>query len=948
MKFRLRIFVSILVFNYIVSGPFNTYAEDTTIVEGRVIDLISGDPIIGVTVILKGHKIYAVTDINGHYSLINVPVGQQTIIFQMMGYENTIAELNALLDKKNELNISLSYKTAKEVVVVARRISNTEASLLSKRKKAPAPQDAISSEQISKSPDSDAADAAKRVTGVTIVNGKNVFIRGLGERYSSVMFAGSVIPSPNPDKRVVPLDIFPVGLLDNLVIIKSYMPDISGEFAGGVVQINPKDYPDETTLKVSAGTGYHAETTGKDFLTYDGGKRDWFGVDDGSRDKPDIIGDSYFNDVNYSTPEIERAGEKFKNEYTPDTTNGKLPAKISFSYGDSYKFADGKTIGIILSGMFKESSKNKTIELLRVNDNFYTIKDYSIDKSVYSTDKGVLLSLAYTGKLNKLRMTGFYSHQSDDSTSIYTGYNNDRNEPTISGAHSSAKIYRLQYIETGLLFSQLAGEHYLNKLLNTTIQWNASYSRATRDEPDSRRVQLIDANSTGEFFIYRSDDVDRVFQNHTDSVMEFTPTLSIPFKQWMGLNAKLKIGGAYSYRERESEQRSFTWDNDGSLGSLSTTGEYIEQIYNPSTIVGSVTETDSTHYYIKEVSGQNDSYTGKLKLFSGFGMIDIPLIRNLRLVGGLRYEYSDMDVLTFNPIYLIEKDLENEPLKKNNLMPGFCITYSIKERTNIRIAFSKTVARPDFREVTEFKYSTMLGNEVIVGNPELEQCDIYNYDIRYEYFPSVNEIIAVSIFYKNLQKPIEMLEVTGQPGTATFKYQNAETAHNMGLELEIRKGLGFITKSLNDITLLLNVAYIYSEIDVKDTELAKYSNKDRALQGQSPYIINASMNYNNEKIGLFTSLLYNIQGPRIMRVGTIYSDVKRGDVYEESAGKLDLVLAQKIFDGGKLKLSFENILDPKIKQTQKRNNATTGEEKEFTMESFRDGRSISISYSQSL
>ncbi|MDY6932913.1 MAG: TonB-dependent receptor [Spirochaetota bacterium] len=953
-----RILQKVLMVILIMFTPLTLYAQKTTDVSGKVIDSMTGEPLIGVNVIIQTLKIYSITDINGKYTLQDVPEGKQNILFQMMGYDKTLSAINVKPGEKNIVNISLSYKTAEEVVVTGRRINNTEAALLSKRKKAPVAQDAISSEQISKSPDSDASDAAKRVTGVTIVDGKTVYIRGLGERYSSVMFAGSTIPSPDPDKRVVPLDIFPVGLLDNLVIIKAYTPDIPGEFAGGIVQINPRDYPDKATFKVSIGSGYHSNTTGKDFLTYDGGKYDWFGIDDGTRELPDGIKDDYVNDIFYTPKRIAQIGREFKNEYTPNTTDGKFPFKVNFSYGDSYNIGKNKTLGLIFSGLFKESSKNKDIHFFRVSDNWNTIKDYHIDKSTYSTNKGLLISSSLNAGTDKLRLTSFYSHQSDDNTSEYFGYNNDRQESTVAGAVSTAKIYKLQFITTGLFFSQINGEHYFEKIFKTILDWTASYSRASRYEPDTRTSQLIDLNSTGSFIVYRSDDVKRFFQEHDDSVYGFSPSLTIPFKQWNGLSSKLNIGGAITYRERDSESRTFLWDNGNSLGSISTTPEPLENLLSPGFIVAPGDE-DPTHYFIKEASGENDYYTGKLTIIAGYGQFDMPIIPRLRFVGGLRYEYSDMDVITYNPILKEEKDLSKEPLEEDNIMPGVSVTYSATKNTNLRFAYSKTVARPDFREVTEFKYSPMISSEVLIGNPDLEQCDIHNYDLRVEWFPSASEILALSLFYKDMEKPIELLEVTGTPGSTTLKYQNAESAENMGIEFEVKKTFSFISDLFNlessniknilgDLSFSTNIAFIHSNVDVEDIESAKYTTDDRPLQGQSPYVLNSSLNYNNDNIGLNGTLLYNIYGRRIVKVGTIYGTNPRGDIYEEPVGKLDFVAKQKLFSKGHLKISISNILDPAIEISQKRPKSGTSLEKKFTLESYREGRNYSISYSYNL
>ena len=600
-------------------------------------------------------------------------------------------------------------------------------------------------------------------------------------------------------------------------------------------------------------------------------------------------------------------------------------------------------MGLIVSGMFKESSKTKDIDLVRVNDNHLLLKDLDITKSTYSTTKGVLLSLAYNPTRNhKLRLTSFYTHKSDDSTSYYKGFLEDRDE---SGSGDSvAKIYKLQFVTTGLFFAQLSGEHYIKKAADMKIDWTGSYSFAMRDEPDTRYSQLIDMYGTGEFYVYRSDDIKRSFYDHDESVVYFSPSVTFPFKQWNGLGSKVKVGGSVDYRDRESIGRTFTWDNNNSLGSYSTTPEPLEYLFSPLSIVGGSSAADATHYYLEEISGVNNSYNADMIIGGLYAMIDIPLVAKLRLVAGMRYEYADMNVYSYDTSTARMENLKRNPLERHNYLPGFSLTYSPTNDMNLRVAFSKTLTRPDFRECTDGKYPTMLSDEIILGNPDLVQTEVYNTDLRYEWFPSASEIIAVSFFYKHMVDPIEMLEITGSAGSATYQYTNAEYAHNLGTELEVKKNFAFIWKGLQDLSFSVNFAYIYSRIHVENTEDATYSTRNRALQGQSPYVVNTGLHYDNQDAGFSGSVLFNISGRRIMRVGTVYAGVKRGDVYEESVPRLDVVLKQRVMEGAFLKLILGNLIDPEIKLTQKRPLYGTTYSKTFTLKKYRDGRSIGLSY----
>jgi len=918
-------------------------AGQTGTIRGRVLDSANGEAMIGVTAVIKELGVYGITDIDGNYVITNVPVGEQTVTYQITGYQPSATKVNVGTGKAAVANVTLNYKVSSEVVVTAKRVDSSTASLLSKQKKAAAAQDAISAEQIAKSPDSDASDAANRVTGVTIVGGKNVYIRGLGERYSGVMMNGSFLPSPDPDKRVVPLDIFPTSLLDNLIVVKTHTPDLPGEFGGGLVQINSKDYPEETTAKVGIGIGYDSQATGRTFNTYQGGKFDWLGIDDGTRKLPGGVREDKVTNSKYGVDELQSLGREFQNIYSVGTQRALPNGSLNAEFGKTYKLSDTVSMGLIFTGMFRENFTQVTSKYRRVNQSFVDLRRYEIKKSTYSTSKGVLGSTTFSiGKSDKIKYLGFLSDRTDDSTSTYAGFNSDRDEPTDGVSRSTEYINRLNYIQTGLLFNQLSGQHKTS-FFDVSFDWNVSYSRANRNEPDRREVVLLDRNSNGNLSIYRPDgDISRFYQKSKEDIIDAQPSMTLPFNQWQGLKSKLVVGGLYTYRERESVARTFRFENNGS--EIFLNGRSIESLLSPGNITGGVPGAET--FRILEVSAAADSYTGKLTVGGGFGYVDVPLISQLRLVAGARYENAKMDVIALDSGTGLRTGLQKNPLNEHNVLPSANMIYSITDNINLRLAFSQTIARPDFREITNFKYNPVLGNETIIGNPNLKQTNITNYDFRFEWFPQAAEIIALSFFVKDMQKPIELLEITGVPGTYTFQYQNAVKALNTGAELEIRKGLSFITPHLSSWSLLVNTAYIHSVVEVQDTAIATYSTKNRPLQGQSPFVINTGIDHNWESLGLASTLLFNVSGRRIMRVGTIYSGAPIGDVYEEPYLRMDFVLRKKVFENGQLKLAFGNILNPEIRTTQDLTRTDTREKRAFDIDSYRAGSTISLSYNQ--
>jgi len=909
----LTLFAAILAANAVDAAPkgkkpaaapvavANTGATGT--IRGKVLDSANGEPMIGVTAVIKDLGLYGITDIDGNYTITNVPVGQQRVTYQITGYQPASTAVAVAQGKPARANVTMNYKVSGEVVVTAKRMDSTAASLLSKQKKAAAAQDAISAEQISKSPDSDASDAARRVTGITIVGGKYVFVRGLGERYSSVQFNGSGIVSPEPEKRVVPLDIFPASMLDNIIVVKTYTPDLPGEFGGGVVQLNSRDFPEEDELKVSISTGFHSLTTFKDFRTYSGGNMDFIGVDDGTRNIPALVENSTGNrrltdatilyPQGFSAAQLEKFGESFSNNWEANTTKGNLPGGMAVSYAKGFKNAAGKNIfGVQTSGMFKESSRNQERIIKTYNVQGDTQLDYVQRTSTYSTTKGALLGLAWLPATHdKFRLNTFYTHNSEKEVREVTGSNQDLGANVIDT--------RLAYGENGLLFNQLTGEHALPNFLESTVSWKAAYSRATRIEPDQRNtIYTVQPNGSKSLTI-RDESPLRFYNRNLEQVIDLNPELSIPFNQWSGLKSKFTNGAALLLKEREAVARRFVFLNPTGGVSAAELGQSPNQLFTPQNIA-------ADKFVIKEITQPADQFTGQHLIAAGYSMVDLPLIPQVRLVAGARYEFSDFRVITkdiYNPA-----NTNTAQIKTQNVMPSANLIYSPISDINIRVAYSQTVARPDFRELSPFTYVGMAGGDIFVGNPLLTQTEIKNYDLRFEWFPSPGEIISLSGFYKDLVKPVEMTERFSSG--LLVSYTNVPNAYIAGGELELRKNFGFIAKMIEDFSVSSNLAYIVSKVSLPEGGI--YTNRERPLQGQSPFVVNAGLNYDNQKSGTSAAVLYNIFGRRMVRVGSL----GLGDTYEEPFGKMDLMFRQRVTEKGSIKLTAANILNPLIEAKQ--------------------------------
>jgi TonB-dependent receptor len=339
-------------------------------------------------------------------------------------------------------------------------------------------------------------------------------------------------------------------------------------------------------------------------------------------------------------------------------------------------------------------------------------------------------------------------------------------------------------------------------------------------------------------------------------------------------------------------------------------------------------------------------------IVAGYAMFDMPLFPKFRMLGGVRYEFADMDIISYDPTTSKRGELPYEVIEQNNIMPSVNFTYAVTEKTNIRLSGSMTVIRPDFREATSFRYTNITNDEEWKGNPELKQSDVYNADFRYEWFPSAAEIIAFSVFYKYIDSPIENAQQY-RAGGDLYASINANYAHNMGAELELKKNLGFIAGAFDDFSFSLNFSYIYSNVNIDDeitfgSDVIQITNNNRPLLGQSPYVINTGLIYENEDAGFTGNILFNITGPTIKSIGTkVTSNLQRGDLYEAPVPRLDVVLKQKVFKKGSIKLSAKNLLDPEVQEKQEYKYAATGQKVTKVVRSYKDGRSFSLSYSHS-
>ncbi len=889
-------------------------SEETGQVSGVIRDDFNafGLPAAPITVVETGAIAYS--ELDGQFTL-TLPIGPHELRVGFSGYEDVTVSVEVVAGETTRLDVALTMERFAEEVVVTGEVIEPELftaeAQLVERQKAATITDNLASDEMKANADSNAASAMKRVTGLTVVDNQYVFVRGLGERYSNTTLNGSVLPTTEPDKRVVPLDLFPTGLIESVSVVKSYLPDKPADFSGGLVEIDALSFPTEPVFNVSISQGYNTNTSLQEGLSYRGGGRDWLGLDDGTRSLPSsipesrVVRTSRFTEAGFTPAELETMGESFSNVWSP--------VDEGIGHNQSYSFVAGNSwdrFGAIVSVTFSESHQTQSEDqtFFSISDGDMDVQnDYDFDITSSKTSTGIVGNLAYKFSGNhRVALENFYTHNSRNEARTFEGYNSD--------VGANIKNSRLFWVEEGILSSRFSGEHYFQTLAASQLEWNATFSRATRDEPDLRET-LYEFNSfTGDFVLAdESQSGFRMFNDLDDEVVELGADWTLFFAQWDDLPVSVKLGPRATIRERDFSSRRFrlTPRNSG-LVDISQTPE---MIFTPANI--------GRAFELREETRPTDTYRAEQTVQAFYAMTDLPLGRNLRIIGGARVERSEQIVDTFDP-FSIAGELITASLNDTDVLPGVNAVYALSDRTNVRAGYSHTVNRPEFRELAPFEFTDVVGGRAVVGNPSLERALIRNVDARLETFPGTGEVFAISIFYKDFTNPIErIVEPTSQLRTS---YTNALGARNTGVELEARGAFGRFTGSVN-------YTHVESQIELEQVAGQVQTSLDRPLAGQSANVFNLSLDMDLPELGSRFRVLYNYFDERIVDVGS----VGLPDIYEEGRGILDAVFTRR-FDSLSLRASFDNLLDSEHRFTQ------GGELQRL----FKLGRSFSLSLSYAI
>jgi outer membrane receptor protein involved in Fe transport len=885
-------------------------------ISGSVVDDSNGGTLPGVNVIIRQLKMSTTTDSDGKFVFRNVATGSYEVEFSFLGYNSK--SISEVITKNNEityLNTTLSErKNELKEVVITRTKAKTESlkSLLIAQKNSITVSDGISAETMKRTPDKTTSDVLKRVSGVSVQDNKFVVIRGLNDRYNAALLNGAPLPSSESDRKAFSFDIFPANMLDNLIITKTASPDMPGEFVGGVIQVNTKSVPDKNFQSISIGQGYNTITTFKNQKKYEGSSTDWLGFDNGTRDlAPSIPSTKDFKTIN-GTAEAAAIAKTF--EYDWSIKNSRFKPNSSFQYSIGHHFDIGdKVFGVVfslshsLTNNFNEISRNKW------DDSNQSLPSVLLEtKNDLNYSQQVLTgSLAnFTMKFNENNSIFFKNILSINSTDLVvdrTG-KNDVNDSRV--VNSDVRWFTSNIIYSG----QLNGEHYFTKP-KIKVLWSGFYSNIKRTIPNLRRnVYIIaDPNSTDpKEFTPRaiigapgnSSDYagGMFFSENNESSYGGKFDISKKFDIAKVINNEIKLGGFIQNRERDFFARQFFYSQF-----QSPEGIYNQELeYLPNEFIFKAENMGALNsgkngFTLYEYTKKEDSYVAGSKLKAAYIMLD-NRYEKFRLIWGVRAEHF---VQTLNADTQTE-GLVNVNLSKIDFLPSANIIYSINSKQNLRLSYSQTLNRPEYRELAPFGFYDFTTQFFTQGNPKLKRASVQNYDFRYEFYPSKGQLFTVSYFRKKFKDPIEIIQ---QAINNTISYANANSAINSGIELEFRVLLSSIftaenTSIFDDLTLFSNTAIIKSKADVKGINGAN-PETTRTMQGQSPYVFNAGLQYLNKESGLTISTNLNRAGNRIAYA----SSENDPAIWEKGRTFLDVQIAKSFLKNTlELKLNIQNLL----------------------------------------
>lgn len=932
---------SILTFFLFVAVLLN--AQDGMI-RGTVYDGATGEFLPGVQVYIDGTTIGTLTDLDGDFTLSLAP-GKYNVKVSFISYEtlvlNDIEIIEGEVTLLDNLKLEETSFELTEVVVTAQQVRNTETALLTVKKKSSNVIDGISSAAFKRTGDSDAAASIKRVPGISVQGGRYVYVRGLGDRYTKTQLNGVDIPGLDPNRNTIQMDIFPSNIIDNILVYKSFTPDLPADFTGGVIDIALKDFPELRKASIGVSFTYNPSFHfNNEFLTYEGGKTDWLGIEDGSRDIPATENIPFFSQV-FNDP-TSTEGQRYREileAFNPNLAayeqQNLMDVTISTSFGNQFALKK-VTLGYDVALRYKnETEFYKDAEFGRYG--------LSGDSSVYEMDRReyqqgdmghqnamwtVLAGFAVKTQNSKFRINGLHIQRGESVAAIFDPY-----IASDQGSDFEGFQHNLEYHEKSLTNLFLSGKHNLPES-KWTIEWKISPTLSKIYSPDIRFTRYVYRGSILSIGT-ESGFPERIWRELDEENLPVVAHITKKFK----INqrqAKVQFGGQYLYKNRDYVIYNYNLNIRG----LDLTGNPDELFYDENLwTLGGYPDGDpykGTTYEAPFI-GQDglpnnpNQFNSNVNSFAGYALIDFYIFSKLKTILGLRVENYKQRYTGQNQLGTIVLD-NDVVLDDMGFFPSVNLIYQINENMNLRGSYTRTIARPSFKELSYAEIYDPVTARTFVGglftdedpvagkvywDGNLTSTDIQNVDIRWEFFQERGRMVSVSGFYKHFERPIEIVQFATQTGS--FQPRNVPDGTVLGGEFEFRQDLMFLAQSMQYFKVVANFSYIYSSVEMSETEyqsrkdnarVGQTIEKTRDMAGQAPYLINIGLTYNGMQRGFWTGfeagLFYNVQGPTLTFVGI----VDRPDIYSVPFQSLNLNLTKVFGKENQYRLGFrvENLL----------------------------------------
>lgn len=893
----------IIVLGLLSAASMPTWAQQ---IKGVVIDQKSKETLIGAVVTVDGTNVKAITNIDGNFQIDGLDKEKKyTLYINYVGYKTQKIDGVQAKDADQVIALQPDEQQLKEVTVTAVERRNTDAAMIQVAKNSPVIVSNVSAQEISRTQDTNAGEVIRRVPGVSLIDDKFVMVRGLSQRYNNVWVNGGAVPSSEADSRAFSFDIIPSSQIDNLTIVKSPTAEYPADYSGGFIIVNTKEIPAENSFNIAVGGNWNTSSAFQNFSYSKGSGTDFLGFDNGLRSLNGGIHAALNPQLNANGKPVgdyatSLLGNGLNNDWLVKNRKPLGDLKLAASLNQRWMLG-GRTLGMLAA--LNYTNEYRTYE--NMENNLYGIYDAANDKPNYlrhSVDDqynnnvrlGAMLNFTFLSKdgNHKYQLKNIFNQL---ATSRYTWRDGVSAQSNLE--RSAEYYYRSRTTYNG----QLTGKHTFT---SDALDWSIGYAYANRHLPDRRRYLIDDALESGVYALSTGNDISREWTQLDEHILSLGVNDKHHFK-FGNFEPDLQVGAYGEYRSREYQTRNFIYNWNVSDNNMPSDFRHSDI----PTLLSSEANMGYDKLYLLEEKQMRNNYRGHNTLGAGYLALSLPFGK-LGIHAGVRFEHNDMELISNSRDY--EKSESSRHYKTDDVFPSLNTTYKISDQHQVRLSYGRSINRPEFREVSSSVYYDFDLASNVQGNTELKNCYVDNLDLRYEWYPSRGELISLAVFYKHFDSPIEWTYTVAGGTDLIYSYKNAKSANNYGVELDIRKNLGFI--GLKDFSWSFNGALIKSKVQFEKGA----KEEDRPMQGQSPYLINTGIFYKNAPLKMDIALLYNRIGKRIIGVGR--SEGSTGDdsnsrvphSYEMPRNTIDFLLAKKFGEHLELKLNVRDLLAEKI------------------------------------